>query len=748
MSKEKKVSQFGKKLSLGKDIDFDDVVKSKAKELEKAPVKFEKTSTPSSNRTSFVKNNSSVVAEQSSSEVGSTNAFKKQKYSYSKQKMVDEDEEEEIASKSSIKRKKINRDKGATSGNIRNMSIQDFMSVTDEGEEIDFEDEAEDLENNNKKLSSKVKKEKKLFIKINIKDNLPIKEFADILSKKADTILKKVQELGVEVKSIDSIIDFDIASIIAEEMGYKANRIKINRIKEDVYEALEQSHGKLQARPPIVAVMGHVDHGKTSILDKIRNKSVAAAEHGGITQHIGAYQYKNAQGKAITFLDTPGHEAFAKIRSRGANVTDIVILVVAADDGIKAQTIEAIGHAKASGAKIIVAVNKIDKEGGDINRVELELLQHEIITEKMGGDVLLIGVSALNGTNIDALIDLIFLQAEMMDLKAPQSGYAKGIIIEAKQVLGQGNVATVIVEEGELKVGDVFAVGSTYGKVKNMKDADGKEHRAGYPSEAFEINGFKDLPTPGDELVVAANEDITKKLAEYNKSRLEEEGTSKFNVQDIFSKMENSTKELNLIIKADAFGSLESIVASISKLHTNEVATKVIFKGVGAVTESDFNLAKMSGAIIIGFNVREDIKLKNILQKEKGKMDKMIRYHSVIYRLIDDVKMMLSGMLDPDIVEKIIGNAEVRQIFDISSVGRIAGCYVVEGVIKRDSILRVIRNGEIMHQGPLKQLKRMKDDVLEVKHSYECGISFEKFDSIEVGDLIESVEKQEVARQL
>ncbi len=748
MSKEQKASQFGKKLSLDKDIDFEDVVKNKTKELTKAPPKSGKV-TSSINKSTFARGSGGVGAKDSnSSDSSSTSIFKKQKHSYPKPKALNEDEDEEIESKSNIKRKKGNRERDATSGNIRNMSIQDFMSTADEDEGIFFEDEMEDLENNNKKLLAKVKKEKKSFIRINIKDNLPIKELADILSKKADTILKKIQELGIEVKNVDNIIDFDIASIIAEEMGYKVHRIKINRIKEDVYEALEQSHGNLQTRPPVVAVMGHVDHGKTSILDKIRNKSVAAVEHGGITQHIGAYQYKNAQGKAITFLDTPGHEAFAKIRSRGANVTDIVILVVAADDGIKAQTIEAIGHAKASNAKIIVAVNKIDKEGADINRVELELLQHEIITEKMGGDVLLIGVSALQGTNIDALIDLIFLQAEMMGLQAPQSGYAKGIIIEAKQVLGQGNVASVIIEAGEIKVGDVFAVGSTYGKVKSMRDADGNEHKTGYPSEAFEINGFKDLPIPGDELVVASNEDITKKLADYNKSRLEEENMGKFNVQDIFNELGKGTKELNLIIKADAFGSLESIVNSIAKLHTNEVATKIIFKGVGAVTESDFNLARMSSSVIIGFNVREDIKLKNILQREKGKMDKILRYHSVIYKLIDDVKMMLSGMLDPDIVEKIIGYAEVRKIFDISSVGRIAGCYVTEGVIKRDSILRVIRNGEIIHQGSLKQLKRIKDDVLEVKHSYECGISFEKFDGIEVGDLIESVEKQEVARQL
>ncbi|CAN7946064.1 unnamed protein product, partial [Ixodes pacificus] len=505
----------------------------------------------------------------------------------------------------------------------------------------------------------------------------------------------------------------------------------------------------LRTRAPVVTVMGHVDHGKTSLLDALKSTDIAAGELGGITQHIGAYRVTLADGRAITFIDTPGHEAFSEMRSRGAKVTDIVIIVVAADDGIKTQTVEAINHAKAAGVPIIVAINKIDKPDIDIERVKNELYVHEIIGEEAGGDVMVIPISALKKINLDKLEEAILLIAEMQDLKASPFGSAAGVVIESKIEKGRGTLTTILVQRGTLRNGDIIIAGSSYGKVKKMTNDKGLEIAEATPSVPVEIQGLNEVPFAGDKFNVVQNEKQAKDIAEYRMRLAKEKKISiapRSSLEDLFLKASGNSKikELLLIIKGDVQGSVEAISGSLLKLPSDEIKLRILHSGVGPITESDVSLAHASSAIIVGFNVRAGANALTAAEKEK--VD--IRYYSIIYNLIDDVKAIMSGMLDPIVREQYIGSVEIRQIFNITKVGKIAGSYVTKGIIKKGAGVRLLRDNVVIHEGKLKTLKRFKDEVKEVREGYKCGIAFENYEDIREGDTVEVFELIQEQRQL
>jgi translation initiation factor IF-2 len=494
--------------------------------------------------------------------------------------------------------------------------------------------------------------------------------------------------------------------------------------------------------------MGHVDHGKTSLLDAIRQADVASGEAGGITQHIGAYQIEVPSGDKITFIDTPGHEAFTEMRARGANVTDIVVLVVAADDGIMAQTVEAIRHARAAKVPVIVAVNKIDKPDADPQRVRTELLQHEIVVEDMGGDVQAIDVSALTKQGLDTLLEAIALQAEVLELKANPERAATGVVIEAKVERGRGSVATVLVQRGTLRTGDVFVAGAEWGRVRALVNDRGEQAESAGPSEPIEVLGLQGTPTAGDDFVVVENESRAREIADYRQRLLREKSATagaRGTVEQMLSAIKSGeAEELPLVIKTDVHGSLEAIRATLEKLETSVVKPRILHAAVGGISESDVSLAGASGGIIVGFNVRA-----NPQAREMARRDGMeIRYYSIIYDLIDDVKSLLTGMLAPELKEEFLGYAEIRQVFNITKVGKVAGCMVTDGVIKRGCKVRLLRDNVVIHEGSLKTLKRFKDEVREVRESYECGMAFENYDDIREGDQIECFELKEVARTL
>ena len=500
-------------------------------------------------------------------------------------------------------------------------------------------------------------------------------------------------------------------------------------------------------RPPVVTVMGHVDHGKTSLLDYIRRARVVQGEAGGITQHIGAYHVETPRG-VITFLDTPGHEAFTAMRARGAQATDIVILVVAADDGVMPQTIEAIAHAKAAKVPLVVAVNKIDKEGANPERIRQELTAHEVVPDAWGGDVQFIDVSAKQGTNIDALLEAVLLEADVLELKAPVDAPAKGIVVESRLDKGRGAVATLLVQSGTLHKGDVLLAGTAFGRVRAMVDENGKTIESAGPSIPVEILGLSDVPNAGEDFIVLADEKKAREIAlfrqgKYRDVRLAKQQAAK--LENMFNNMgENQAQSLPIIIKADVQGSYEALAGSLRKLSTDEVRVDVLHSGVGGISESDVNLAIASGAVIIGFNVRADAAARKLAEHE----DVEIRYYNIIYDAIDDVKAALSGMLAPEQKENVIGTVEIRQVITVSKVGNIAGCMVTDGMIKRDSHVRLIRNNVVIHTGELASLKRFKDDVKEVRQGFECGLMLKNFNDIMEGDQLEAFEVVEVARRL
>ncbi len=581
-----------------------------------------------------------------------------------------------------------------------------------------------------------------------IPDVITVQELSNRMATRGVDIIKFLMREGMMLK-INDVIDSDTAELVAQEFGHKVTRVSEDDIEEGFIDETVDADDTLLPRPPVVTIMGHVDHGKTSLLDALRTTDVAAGEAGGITQHIGAYQVRLKDGQRVTFLDTPGHAAFSAMRARGADITDIVVLVVAADDGVMPQTIEAIQHAKAANVPLIVAVNKVDKPGADSTRVVNELLQYEIVAESLGGETQIIEVSAKTRQGLDNLIDAILLQAEMLDLRANPDRSADGVVIEAKLDKGRGPVATVLVKRGTLKRGDVVVAGSSWGRVRALLDERNAQLTEAGPATPVEILGLDEAPSPGDAFAAVENEARARELTDHRERKRRDLAVSPVaavSLSDMMSKLQtNKLKELPLILKSDVQGSGEAIIGSLDKMATDEVRARVILSGVGGITESDVTLAKGAGAPIIGFNVRASKQARELAEREGVE----IRYYSVIYDLLDDLKGVLSGLLSPIQRETFLGNAEVLQVFDISKVGRIAGCRVTEGVVRRGSRVRIVRDDVVVLElGTLQTLKRFKDDVAEVTNGYECGMHFQGFQDIKVGDLIECFNLEEVARTL
>ena len=579
-----------------------------------------------------------------------------------------------------------------------------------------------------------------------INENPTVKELAEVLGKNASEIVKSLMKKGI-MAAINQNIEFDMAVAIAEEFDIILEKEEEKDIMQEVFGQEEEDDERdLKERPPVVVVMGHVDHGKTSLLDSIRHSSVTSNEAGGITQHIGAYTVQ-IDGKPITFLDTPGHEAFTAMRMRGAQITDIAVLVVAADDGVMPQTIEAINHAKAAGVDIIVAINKMDKPSANPDRVKQELTEYGLLAEDWGGETICVPVYAVNKEGIDQLLEMITLVAEMKELKANPNKKARGAIVEAQLDKGRGSVATVLVQNGTLHVGDPIVAGSAYGKIRAMTDDKGRRVKKAGPSTPVEILGLSEVPTAGDTFYVAENEKQARQVAESvvakNRENLIKDTPQKVSLDDLFTQIQSgNVKDLNVVVKADVQGSVEAVRQSLERLSNEEVRIRIIHGGVGTITESDVMLASASNAIIIGFNVRPEPAAKLFADEEK--VD--VRLYRVIYNAIEDITAAMKGMLDPVYEEKVLGHAEIRQLFKASGVGNIAGSYVLDGKFERNCQARITRDGIVIFEGELESLKRFKDDVKEVAAGYECGLVFKKFNDIKVGDFVEAFKMVEVPR--
>ena len=579
-----------------------------------------------------------------------------------------------------------------------------------------------------------------------VPDTLTVGELANRMAERTADVVKELMKLGVMATATQTI-DGETAELIVQELGHRAQRVSESDVEIGL-EGAEDDAASLKSRPPVVTVMGHVDHGKTSLLDAIRRTDVAAGESGGITQHIGAYQISTQAGNTITFIDTPGHEAFTEMRSRGADITDIVILVVAADDSVMAQTVEAINHAKAAGCPVIVAVNKCDKPDADPQRVRNDLLQQEIITEDFGGDVLCVDVSALTGQGLDRLEEAIMLQSELLELKANPDRAADGVVVEAKVERGRGSVATVLVQRGTLKQGDILVVGAESGRVRALLDDRGQKLTEAGPGRPVEILGLNGTPMAGDNCVVVESEARAREIAEYRTRQIKDREAARGargSVEQMLSAIAaGEAEELPMVIKTDVHGSLEAIRVALEKLGTDQVKVRILSAGVGAISESDISLAAASNALVVGFNVRAIPQARDLAKRDGME----IRYHSIIYELIDEVKSAMGGLLSPDTQEEFIGYAEIRQVFGVSKIGKVAGCMVTEGIIKRGCSVRLLRDNVVIHEGSLKTLRRFKDEVKEVREGFECGMGFENYSDIQEGDMIECFEIREVARTL
>ncbi len=582
---------------------------------------------------------------------------------------------------------------------------------------------------------------------VQVPETIVVQELANRMAERVADVVKALMKMGMMVTQNQSI-DADTAEVIVEEFGHRIVRVSDSDV-EDVIDTVDDKPDDLKPRPPVITVMGHVDHGKTSLLDAIRNTKVTSGEAGGITQHIGAYQVTTESGQVLTFLDTPGHAAFTSMRARGAHVTDIVILVVAADDAVMPQTVEAINHAKAAGVPMIVAINKCDKPDANPDKVRTELLQYEVIVEGLSGDVQDVEVSAISGQGLDSLLESVALQAEILELKANPDRPAQGAVIEAQLDVGRGPVATVLVQKGTLRQGDIFVVGEQWGKVRAMENDRGERVKEAGPSVPVEVLGLNGTPEAGDVLNVVETEAQAREIAEYREQAAKDKraaagaGTS---LEQLLAqaKANENVKELPILMKADVQGSAEAIVQAMEKIGNEEVRVRVLHSGVGAITETDVGLAEASGAPIIGFNVRANAPARNSAN-QKGVE---IRYYSVIYDLVDDVKKAASGLLEAEVRETFIGYAEIREVFKVSGVGKVAGCLVTEGIARRSAGVRLLRDNVVVHEGTLKTLKRFKDEVKEVQSGQECGMAFENYDDIRPGDVIEIFEREEVERSL
>ncbi len=581
-----------------------------------------------------------------------------------------------------------------------------------------------------------------------IPETITVQELAARMAVRGADVVRALMRNGI-MATINQTIDADTAELVVVEFGHQPKRVS----EADVLEGLEgepDAPEALKPRPPVVTVMGHVDHGKTSLLDALRETNVAAREAGGITQHIGAYQVDIGSGMPVTFIDTPGHEAFTSMRARGASVTDIVVLVVAADDGVKPQTVEAIRHAQAAGVPIIVAINKIDKPEADPERVKNELLNYDLVPEDFGGDVLCVPVSAVEKQGLEQLIEAIQLQAELLELKANPDREAHGTVIEARLDRGRGPVATVLVQNGTLHVGDIVVAGAHWGRVRALVDDRGRQVKAAGPSVPVEVLGLDGVPEAGDKLVAVESDKRAREIAEYRARKLREQQHRlttgpRTSLEEMFTQLQKGEiKELPVVVKADVHGSLEAIIAGLEKLKSEEVAIRILHAGVGAITESDIALAHASKALVIGFNVRANAPAREAARREGVE----IRYYAIIYELLDDLKKMLEGLLAPEAREQILGHAEVREVFSITKVGRVAGCMVTDGVIRRHARVRLLRDNVVIYEGAIASLRRFKEDVREVREGFECGIAIEGYNDIRKGDVIEAFEVQEVTRTL
>lgn len=617
-----------------------------------------------------------------------------------------------------------------------------------EGGMLDYYDLTTVRGKRNKKKTAKGKETSKQKIfkltEITIPESISVKDLATELKKTSGDVIKKLLGYGI-MATINNDIDFDTAYLIASEFGVTATKKETVKEEDILFDESEDTEEELQERPPVIVVMGHVDHGKTSLLDAIRSTNVIGGEAGGITQHIGAYQVK-VNGREITFLDTPGHEAFTAMRARGAQITDIAILVVAADDGVMPQTVEAINHAKSAGIPIIVAVNKIDLPGANVEKIKEELMKYELVPEEWGGDTIYVPISAKKNQNIDKLLEMVLLVADMKELKANPKKQAKGVVIEARLDKAKGPIASLLVQRGTLDEGDTIVVGASIGRIRAMKNDKGQKVKKATPSTPVEVMGLTEVPEAGETFYEVKNEKMAKHLIERRKRAQREKemsASAKVTLDDLFSQIEKGKlKELNLIVKADVQGTVEAVKQSMEKLSNEEVKIRVIHAAVGAVNESDVTLAKVSNAIIIAFNVRPVTGAREMAEKEEVEM----KQYSVIYQAIEDVEAAMKGMLDPEYEEKVIGNIEVRQTFKVSNVGTIAGGYVLSGKVERNAGVRVIRDDVVIHEGKLASLKRFKDDVKEVAKGYECGLQIEKYNDIQEGDIIEAFVMEEVKK--
>ncbi len=597
-----------------------------------------------------------------------------------------------------------------------------------------------------KRASSGPKESVKVFREVTIPETITVQELANRMTERAGDVIKALMKNGI-MATITETIDAETAELLVAEFGHTPKRVSESDVEIGL-KGDDDDDENLQPRPPVVTIMGHVDHGKTSLLDALRSTDVAAGEAGGITQHIGAYQVEIESGDKITFLDTPGHEAFTSMRSRGANSTDIVVLVVAADDGIMPQTVEAIDHAKAADVPIIVAINKMDRPDADADRVRNELLSHELVVESVGGDVLAVEVSATEKTNLEKLQEAIVLQAEILEIKANPDRNAEGVVVEAKVETGRGSVATVLVQRGTLKVGDIVVAGAQWGKVRALLGDAGERTDFAGPSTPVEILGLGGTPDAGDEFSVVENEARAREITEFRQRRDRDakvQAGARGTLDEMFSQIQaGEIKEVAIVVKADVQGSVEAIVQSAQNLSNDEVSVRVLHTGVGGINESDVTLAKASNAMMVGFNVRANAQARQLAEAEG--LD--IRYYAIIYNLVDDLKSMLTGMLAPQIRETFLGNAAIKEVFNITKVGRVAGCEVTEGVVRRGSGVRLLRDDVVIHEGTLSTLKRFTDEVREVTQGFECGMGFENYQDIKAGDVIECFDVEEIARTL
>lgn len=605
------------------------------------------------------------------------------------------------------------------------------------------------LAKGNRKRKRTIQKDDAEFVvrEVEVPEAILVGELASRMAIKGAEVVKRLFEMGMTV-TVNEPIDRDTALLLIEEFGHKAKIINEAAVEDVLQEEVEEDEGQMQPRPPVVVVMGHVDHGKTSILDALRKARVAAGEAGGITQHIGAYMVKLEDGHRVVFIDTPGHEAFTSLRARGARLTDVAVLVVAADDGVKPQTIEALNHARAAEVPIIVAVNKMDKEGADPEMVKRQLSEHELIAEDWGGDTIFVPVSAHSGQGLDDLLEMLALQTEILELKANPDRRGRGIVIEARLDRGRGPVATVLVQSGTFKTGDTVVVGAVMGRIRAIVDENSVQHKTAGPSIPFELLGLEEVPEAGQEIVVVENERQARDIITYRKDQMREMGLQehkKVNMDELFANLQGGqAKEVPVLIKGDVSGSVDAMAESLSKAGTDEVQVKVVHKGIGGITESDIMLAAASNAIVIGFNVRPSTKAKQLAAQDG--VD--VRFYKVIYDAIDEIKLAMSGQLAPEEVEKEIGSADVREVFTVPRAGTVAGCFVTDGQVTRDAHVRVLRDGVLVYDGKLASLRRFKDDVKEVRNGYECGIGVEKFNDIKVGDTMEFYIIEEVAASL